>query len=90
MNCPESSIQCQKGSCYRMTVKQGNEICWNTSTALATLKMLADMMELEYDHETEELVLGWKRVNLYCTVLDSICRQIEEIEETVHKAAKSG
>ena len=38
-----------------MTVKQGNEICWNTSTALATLKMLADMMELEYDHETEEL-----------------------------------
>lgn len=73
-----------------MTVKQGNEICWNTSTALATLKMLADMMELEYDHETEELVLGWKRVDLYCTVLDSVCRQIEEIEETVHKAAKSG
>ncbi len=90
MNCPESSIQCQKGSCYRMTVKQGNEICRNTLTALATLKMIMDMLEMEYDHETEELVLGWKRVNLYCAVIESVCRQIEEIEETVHKAAKSG
>lgn len=73
-----------------MTVKQGNEICQNTLTALATLKMIMDMLEMEYDHETEELVLGWKRVDLYCTVIESVCRQIEDIEEMVHKAAKFG
>lgn len=73
-----------------MTVKQGNEICQNTLAALATLEMIKDMLEMEYDGETEELVLGWKRVDLYCTVIGSVCRQIEEIEETVHKAAKSG
>lgn len=73
-----------------MTVKQGNEICQNTLAALATLEMIKDMLEMEYDDETEELVLGWKRVDLYCTVIGSVCRQIEEIEETVHKAAKSG
>lgn len=73
-----------------MTVKQGNEICWNARTALATLNMIMDMLEMEYDHETEELVLGWKRVDLYCTVIESVCGQIEEIKEIVHKAAKSG
>lgn len=66
-----------------MTNAKMNEIWMNAHMALATTEMLLDMLDLEADPETGELVLGGARVKMYCNVLASVCSQIEEIADTI-------
>lgn len=66
-----------------MTNAKMNEIWMNAYMALATTEMLLDMLDLEADPETGELVLGKVRVRMYCNVLAAVCSQIKWIADTI-------
>lgn len=66
-----------------MTTAKMNEIWMNAHMALATTEMLMDMLDMEADPETGELVLGELRRRMYYNVLASVCGQIEEIADTI-------
>lgn len=69
-----------------MTNTKMNGIWMNAQMALATAEMLMDMLDMETDPETGELVLGVARVRMYCNVLASIYGQIKQIADTLDKA----
>lgn len=66
-----------------MTNSEKNSIWMNANMALATVEMLMDMLDMEVDPETGELVLGELRVGMYCDVLASVCSHIKEIADTI-------
>lgn len=68
-----------------MTNEKINRIWKNARFALATAEMLLDMLDMEADPETGELVLGEPRRRMYYSVLASVCGQIEEIADTICK-----
>lgn len=69
-----------------MTNAKMNGIWMNAQMALSTAEMLMDMLDMETDPETGELVLGVARVRMYCNVLASIYGQIKQIADTLDKA----
>lgn len=66
-----------------MTNEKINRIWKNARLALATAEMLMDMLDMEADPETGELVLGEARVGMYCDVLAAVCSQIKGIADTI-------
>ena len=66
-----------------MTNSEKNSIWMNAHMALATVEMLMDMLDMEVDPETGQLVLGELRVGMYSDVLASVCSHIKEIADTI-------
>lgn len=66
-----------------MTNSQINGIWLNAKMALATVGMLSDMLEMEFDNETGELCLGAARLEMYSNVLVSVYSQIKQIADTL-------
>lgn len=69
-----------------MTNTKMNGIWMNAQMALATAEMLMDMLDMEADPETGELVLGELRRRMYCNVLASIYGQVKQIADTLGEA----
>ena len=67
-----------------MTNAKMNGIWMNAQMALATTEMLMDMLGMEVDPETGEIVLGEVRVRMYSNVLTSVCSQIKQIADTLN------
>lgn len=66
-----------------MTNAKMNDIWLNSRMAISTVEMLMDMLDMEIDPETGELILGEARVRMYCNVLASVCSQIEGIADMI-------
>lgn len=66
-----------------MTNAKMNNIGLNSRMAISTVEMLMDMLDMEIDPETGELVFGELRVGMYCDVLASVCSHIKEIADAI-------